>query len=159
MDIQLDSLTQAIFDRLSGDEVLGGWLAPSVITDEGPAIYSTIPVPPGAKLPYVVADGGNVTAEPDDPAPVAQYRDVIRDIHCYDGRPDDGGGSVIRVNAIAERVRALFHQLSLALPMEGSYAKNLRLLASGPVVNDGPTAFGRVVSLHMRIAVAAAVEA
>lgn len=157
MVVPIDALSLAIFERLAGDPALDDLLARTVIgSADGPAIYTTIPVPSGAVLPYVVVYGPIIN-EPDDPAPSAPFRDPLTfDVHCYAPRPDDGGGSVATVNAIAERVLVLFHREALSLPLEGVYAKNLDLFVSGPIVHDGPTAFGRLLTLNMRVAVAPA---
>lgn len=146
--VDVDPMTQAIFDRLAGDATLDALLARTVIGDgTGPAVYSSDPVPPNAVLPYVVI-GANVGAGYVGHSVRESMRDVIRDVSAYADRPDDGGGSVALVNAIADRVRELFHQQVLALPGSGEWARNPRLVASGPIPNDGQHAFGRVVSLH-----------
>lgn len=147
----MDALSSAIFDRLAGDATLDGLLARTVIgAGTGPAIYSTIPVPPTAQLPYVVAYAGDVVSTNEDPLNAAdgEYRRVTRDISCYAARPDDGGGDPSTVQAIGARIRALFHRAPLAL----SDGRNLVAQAAGPHINDGDNAFGRVVSVTFLLA-------
>lgn len=137
----------AITQRLVSDASLDGLLARSVITASAPAVYSTIPVPADAVLPYVVVSGP-VSDVPDD-AFDAEYREVLIDLHAYDSRPDDGGGSVSAVNSIAERVRYLFHRKPLDL------SPSSRCLVSecrGPISLDASEAFGRVTQLRLLVA-------
>lgn len=141
-----NTVLAAIVARLTGDTTLDGLLARSVISTTAPGVYSTLPVPQSAALPFVVVSGP-VTDTPDD-AFDAQYRDVLIDLHAYDSRPDDGGGSVARVNNIAERVRFLFHRKPLHL---GVAYRCLVSECRGPVALDDDVSFGRVMTLRLLI--------
>lgn len=149
----MHAVTQALYDRLAGDATLDALLARTVIEPgTGPAVYTTMRVPPTAALPYVVI-AGDTSNEPDD-AFDAQYRDLQRDIHCYAERPDQGGGSVAVVEQIAKRVLDLLHRQHAALSISG-----FRCLVSevrGPIQNDGDTAFGRVLMARLHLGVQAA---
>lgn len=139
----MNQIVTAIYSRLRGDAQLSGSLATSVI-DSGSAVYTTIPVPRDAVLPYVVITGP-ISDTPDD-AFDAEYRRVLMDIHCYAARPDNGGGSVAVVNNIVERVRELFHRSVLT-----GDPRNLVCEASSVVINDDETAFGRVLTLRLLV--------
>lgn len=147
----MDALGRAIYDALVDDTDLDALLARSVLDAALPAIYTTIPVPQRATMPYIVAYMGDVGSynddvlNPDD----GGYRRVARDVHAYTARPDDGGGDAEPVQTIAERVRRIFHRQRLVL--EGDQV-NLVMQAIGPIINDGEYAFGRVVTLSCLLA-------
>lgn len=148
----MDPLSLAVYRRLRGDDVLDGLLARSVIEAQEAAVYTTDIVPPSAKMPYVHAPGESVTDVPDDRSSTARFRDIARDIGIFDERPEHGGGSVAAVNAIADRVRALFHRQPLWIePGEPGYGRVLDVWCWGPIGNNGPRAFGRVVTLRVRV--------
>lgn len=146
----VDAIATAIYERIAADADIPGMLAASVIDDSEPAIYTTIPVPPGAVMPYIVAYAGDVAALNEDVIGGGEggYLMRYRDVHVYGARPDDGGGDATTVEAIARRLRALFHRQPLVLT-EG---RNLSCSVTGPIINDGERAFGRVVSLALRTA-------
>ena len=142
-----DLVGEAIYVRLSSDHELSALLARDVNDPTRPAIYTVIPVPLGAELPYVVAYAANVSAEDDDVLD-AHYERLGRDIHAYDAHPDDdGGGSAALVNAIAARIHELFHRQTLHI--QGTI-RNLSCSATPPIANDGETAFGRVIGLELQ---------
>lgn len=146
----INGLTAWMYERMVEDADLDAMLARSAIEPDKAAVYSAPLVPPGARLPYVVILGP-IADEPDDTLDGAQYRTPEMDVHAYDARPDAGGGSVARVNDIAERVRTLFHRQHIAAEIPG--ARPLVLRCSGPIVNDGDNAFGRVVTVRALLGV------
>ncbi len=152
----MDSISAKLYTVLSEDAELSGLLGPSVIEPTRAAVYTTIPVPPGASLPYVVAYASNVFATDEDPldepgAASTYYARVGRDIHCYAARPDDGGGSASLVQDLAARVRQLLHRKPVIL----DDGRMLSMRAAPAIANDGDEAFGRVVSLDILVATAA----
>ncbi|MCK9496120.1 MAG: hypothetical protein M0R75_11585 [Dehalococcoidia bacterium] len=138
----IEALLAWMYERMVEDESLDGLLARSALDPSKAAVYNTVPVPVEAKLPYVVISGP-ITDEPDDTFD-AQYRTPEVDLHAYTARRDAGGSSAAPVNAIAERVRELFHRQNFAADITGYRALVIR--CSGPVVNDGTNAYGRVVT-------------
>lgn len=138
----INEILSAIYSRLRADSTLTGLLAASV--GGGSAVYSGSLVPGNAVLPYI-AINGPISDVPDDTFD-AQYRGSLWDIHCYDHRPDGGGGSVARVNSIAERVRTLLHRQPLTLAGD---PRNLVCAVEMVSINDDSSAFGRVVQLRL----------
>lgn len=137
----INGLVAWMYERMVEDADLDEMLARSVIEPAKPAVYSTVPVPPGARMPYAVIVAP-ISDEPDDTFD-AEYRRPWVDLHAYDSRPDAGSGSTARVNDIAERIRALFHGQYYA-DVPGTRVLSMR--CSGPVANDGDHAFGRVIT-------------
>lgn len=146
----INALVAWMYDRMVEDDSLDAILARSAIVPAAAAVYSSFPVPAGAEMPYVVISGP-VTDEPLDTFD-AEYRTPEVDVHVYDSRPAAGGGSVARVNTAAERIRALFHRSAFEADIAGVRA--LVIQCSGPVVNDGDHAYGRVVTARSLLAAA-----
>lgn len=129
------NLTAAVFERLAEDAELTAMLA----TYRGePAIFTIDPAPGDATLPYVVSAGE--TAQRDGGAKNRRGREVFRDIRCY----APASGSAVDVEALAERVRALFDRYALAVEGFETWVA----AASGPIVADEVDAYGRVVSVR-----------
>jgi len=127
------NLTEAIYDRLTGDAALVALLA----AYEGqPGVFTIDPAPERADLPFIVS-AGNVTVAPYD-TKTTRGREVWRDVRCY----ADADGSVITVEAIAERVRALLHRQTIAVTDFGMVVAD----CSGPIGADEQDAYGRVVT-------------
>jgi len=129
-------LTGAIYDELAGDATLAGLLA---TYDGGPAIFTADPAPGAAVKPYLVT-AGEVSQGPCDPKN-SRGRELRRDVRCY----DEATGGAARVEAIAERVRALLHRRPLVIP------GFVWLLGecSGPFVADEPGAYARIVTVRL----------
>lgn len=144
----INALLTAIYDRLRADAELSGLLAVSAIDGIGSAVYTGIPVPPSAALPYVVITGP-ISDNPDDTLEGNEYRRVLLDLHCYAARPDSGGGSVVMVNSIAQRVRALVHRQPLTLPGD---LRQLVVAVENVISNDDTAAYGRVLLLRSLVA-------
>lgn len=144
----INALFGWMYDRITNDATLDEILARSVVEPTKGAVYSTIPVPSGAALPYVFLGLG----EGMDPSITfdAEYRRIAVDIHVYDARPDAGGGSVSRVNAAAERLRELFNGVNFEADIPGARALVMR--CSEIQQHDGDNAFGRVIELRCLMA-------
>ena len=129
-------ITQAIYDRLSGDGTLAGLLAEY---RGRPAVFTTEPAPGDAVLPYIVAAGDVAQAAFD--TKTTRGRTITRDVRCYAA----ASGSARTVTAIAERVRHLLHRRALEID------NFVWVMAecSGPMAADGQDAYGRIVTVRM----------
>ena len=134
----MSAITEAIYDVLAGDATLT-----ALLTTYGgePAIFTTDPAPGDAELPYIVS-AGEVAQSPWD-TKTTRGRVATRDVRCY----TDATGSAVAVEAIAERVRALLHRQTLAITDFTCVIAD----CSGPVVADGPDAYGRIVTVRLTI--------
>ena len=134
----MGAITQAIYDRLVGDATLAGLLS---TYGGNPAVFTTDPAPGDADLPYVVTAGA-VSVAPFD-TKTTLGRQVVRDVRCYAAAE----GSAVTVEAIAERVRWLFHRRTLTVAgFSWIWAE-----CSGPIGADEPDAYGRIVTVSMTI--------
>jgi regulator of RNase E activity RraA len=68
-------------------------------------------------------------------------RELLRDIHAYTAVT----GSATTVEAMGERIRALFHRQLLTVAGFSS----VLTLASGPIQHDGEDFYGRVVTVRL----------
>ncbi len=130
------NLTAALYDRLAGDATLAAFLAEY---DGGPAIFTTDPAPEDAELPYVVS-AGEVSQRAFD-SKTTRGREVWRDVRCY----APSSGSAATVEAMAERVRALFHRYRLEVDGHEVIVAEV----SGPVTADEDDAYARVLTLRL----------
>ena len=130
------NLTEAIYDRLSGDAELVALLG---TYHGGPAIFTTDPAPGDAALPYIVSSGE--FAQRRYEAKNLRGREVFRDVRCYAAT----AGSAVTVEAMAERVRALLLRHVLAIEGFGTLVADV----SGPVAADEADAHGRIVSVGL----------
>ena len=130
------NLTTAIHARLAGDATLAAFLAEYA---GEPAVFSTDPAPGDATLPYLVS-AGHVSDRAYD-TKTTRGRQVYRDVRCY----APASGSVVTVEEIAERVRALLHRHALAVDGHETWVAE----ASGPTAADEEDAYGRIVSLRL----------
>jgi len=128
--------TAAVYERLAGDAELIGLLAEY---RGGPAIFTIDPVPGDATLPYIVT-AGEVAQSPFD-TKNSLGRRAYRDVRCYASNKE---GSVVVIEAIAERVRALFHRYELSVDGFGVLVAS----CNGPVVADEDDAYGRIVTVQ-----------
>ena len=129
-------LTAAIYDILAADVTLTGLLA----TYKGsPAIFTTDPAPGDAAMPYIVT-AGEVSQSPFD-TKNSRGREAMRDVRCY-AEPD---GSVITIEAIVERVRALLHRQSIPIAGFNWMISD----CTGPLAADEQDAYGRIISLRV----------
>ncbi len=104
-----------------------------------PAVFTTDPPPGDARLPYIMTTG-EVACTADD-TKTGCGRVVMRDVRCY----AEADGSAVTVEAMAERVRQLFHRRP---PAVDGY-QVLVAECSGPVVADEPDCYGRVVTVRL----------
>lgn len=129
-------LTAALYIKLAADATLVGMLA----TYNGePGIFTTDPVPGDAVLPYIVT-AGEVTQFPWD-TKLSRGRGLIRDIRCY----GEDTGSVIEIESIAERVRAILHRQPITIAGFQWVISD----CSGPIVADESGVYGRILSLSL----------
>jgi hypothetical protein len=131
-------ITAAIQSRMANDATLAALLA---TYDGVPAVFTTDPVPGDATLPYVVSAGEAVNTPFDTKTTLG--RKIWRDVRCY----DNAGGSAVKVEAIADRVRVLFHRQSFLIP---GFAWILAE-CSGPIVADEQDAYGRIVTVKLTL--------
>lgn len=129
--------TQAFHAALAGDPDLIALLASY---KGNPAVFTIDPVPGDADTPYVVTVGEAVHLPWD--TKTSRGREFIRDIRAY----ADEDGNNVPVEAIAERVRAIFHRRALVI---GGYNWIISDV-TGPIVADGPGFYGRVVSVTVK---------
>ena len=130
------NLTAAIYDRMAGDAALTALVASY---GAGPAVFTTDPAPGDAELPYIVS-AGEVAQSASD-TKTTRGRQVWRDVRCY----APAIGSAETVEAIAERVRALFHRHALEVDGFETWVAE----AGGPIAADEDDAYGRIVSLRL----------
>jgi len=131
------NLAAAIYDKLSVDGTLTGLLSDY---NGSPAIFTSHPAPGDAELPYIVT-AGEVSHLPFD-TKTTRGRELIRDVRCY----AEAGGSVIVIEAMAERVRALLHRQELVISGFNWIISN----CSGPLAADERDAYGRIISLSLK---------
>ncbi len=132
----MDALSEAFWERMVGDAALASLLA----TYSGnAAVFTTDPAPGNAVLPYVVTAGQAVDTPFD--TKTTRGRQIWRDVRCYAER--DGSAAV--VEAIAERVRELFHRHMLAV----SFFETWIAECAGPIVHDEADAYGRIVTVKL----------
>ncbi|MDZ4346863.1 MAG: hypothetical protein U1E51_31000 [Candidatus Binatia bacterium] len=132
------NLAAAFYDRLTGDGTLTGMLS----TYKGhPAVFTIDPAPEEAIMPYLVT-AGNVVDSPDD-TKTSRGRDVWRDIRCYATR----SGSVIAIEAIAERVRELFHRHELTVEDHETWMAE----CSGPIKADEDDCYARIITVKLNL--------
>lgn len=130
------NLSSAIYDLLAADATLTGLLA---TYKGGPTIFTTDPDPGDALMPYIVTVG-EVSQSPFD-TKNSRGREIIRDIRCY-AEPD---GSVITIEAIAERVRYLLHRQPITIAGFNWMISD----CTGPLAADEQDAYGRIVSVRI----------
>lgn len=135
----MGAITQAFHARMAGDAALTAMLS---TYNGAPAIFTIEPVPGDARLPFIVAVG-DVASSPFD-TKTTRGRDITRDIRCY----TEASGSMVGIEAIAERVRALFHRHRLAISGFGT----LVAVASGPTIAPtDDTVYGMLVTVRLII--------
>jgi hypothetical protein len=129
-------LTEAIYNRLAGDGTLAVMLSQYQGT---PSVFTIDPAPGDAKLPYIVTSG-EVTQVPFD-TKTTRGRSLIRDVRIY----AEADGSVVTIEAMAERVRYLLHRQTLTIAGFAWVISDV----SGPIVADEPGKYGRILSLSL----------
>jgi hypothetical protein len=132
-------LTAGIHSRLAGDGTLVGLLA---TYGDGAAVFTTDPAPADADLPYIVT-AGEVVQTPAD-TKNSRGRDAVRDVRCY----ASATGSVVLIEAIAERARALLHRHELAI--DDGY-RTVVADVTGPIVADERDVYGRILSVRFLV--------
>ena len=128
-------LTAAIDARLRGDATLVAMLADY---NGQAAVFTIDPAPGDASMPYIVTAGEVADSAYDTKTTVG--RDLRRDVRCY----APVAGTVVTIEAIAERVRALLHRQPLSVDGYDVWMAE----CSGPIVADEPDAYGRIVTVR-----------
>lgn len=132
----MNMLTRAIYGIMVADGTLTALLA----TYGGePAIFTTDPAPPDATRPYIVTVGA-VALLPADTKTTLGI-DARRDIRCY----ADADGSAGTVEAIAWRVRELFHRQAVAMDDYSVWWCDVTSVVNA----DEPGVYGRVVTVRL----------
>lgn len=130
-------ISKAVMDKLRQDSILVDLLS---VGDTGkPSVYLQGPPPGTVRFPFIISPG-NVADAPFD-TKTSQGRDIQRDIAAYD-HADNG---VAAVEAIAERIRAIFHYTSVSVEGWGTV---LTEVISGPIANDGERTVGRLLTVR-----------
>ncbi len=129
-------LTASIYNRLAGDVTLTALL--STYNGE-PAIFTIDPAPGDAALPYIVT-AGEASQAPWD-TKLTRGRSLVRDVRFY----ADADGSVILIESMVERGRALLHRQPLTIAGFTWVISDV----SGPIVADEPGVYGRILSLSL----------
>lgn len=129
-------ITQGIYDRLSQDGTLTGWLADY---RGGPAIFTTDPAPGDAVLPYLVSAGSTTDNAWD--TKLDRGRQVWRDVRCYAA----ANGDASLVEDIAERVRTLLHRHKLTVSGQDVWVAE----CGGPAAADEQDVYGRIVTVRL----------
>ncbi len=132
------NLTNAFHDLMTGDPTLAAMVA---VYGGAAAVFTMEPVPGDALLPYIVT-AGEVVDTPFD-TKTSRGRTVWRDVRCY----TSAGGSAADVEAMSERVRALFHRQYISITDFAWIWGE----CSGPVVADEQDAYGRIVTVKLTI--------
>ena len=140
------SVTSASFYTvLSGDGTLTaalGTYTPSTGAAR-PAIFTYEPIPKNVEGPYVISVG-EIADNPDLETKDSEGRRMVRDIRVY----APAKGSSAAIETIAERIRTLFHRVSLSV----SGFKTIYVNVSGPVTADEEEVYGRVLSVELLLA-------
>jgi len=139
----MNALTTAIFNVLSNDATIAAMLS----TYEGlPAVISADEVPNDVKRPYVVIDGAMHDEPWDGKVEEVHGREIHLDIRMY----TDATGSVVALDAIAERVRALLHLVQLNVT---GYTTIIARCIAGPLkVPTAPQIMGRMLTFQWTLA-------
>jgi hypothetical protein len=133
-------LSAAFYDVMANDVTLTGLIS---TYNGNPAIFTIDPAPgdvsTSTNMKFIVT-AGEVTQTPFD-TKNSLGRNAIRDIRCY----APANGSAIEVEAIAERVRTLFHRQIIAIAGFNNIITNV----TGPLAADEVDAYGRILSVEI----------
>lgn len=138
----MSAITQAVFDRLVNDVTLTGLLG---AFGGNPSIFTQVPLPSGLTLeangPYILTTG-DVSQDPGSTdTKNSSGRELVRDIRCF----TDLNKSASDVEAIAERVRALFHRQTFTITGFTVVVSEV----TGPIEADEEDALGRIVTVRL----------
>lgn len=130
------SLSASLYARMVADEPLAALLA---VYDGKPAVFTIDPPPEDAVLPYVITPGELAT----NPFDTKDLRglELFQDVRCYTART----GSAIDVDAIAARVRAMFHRQPIAVDGRQSLLTSV----TGPRIAPDDDAYGRLLTVRV----------
>ncbi len=130
------NLAAAFYDRMAGDATLTAMLG---AYNGEPCIFTVDPAPEDADMPCIVS-AGEVAQSPFD-TKTTRGRQVWRDVRCY----APATGSAVTLEAVAERVRELFHRHELAVDGFETWIAEV----TGPVEADEEDAYGRLVTVRL----------
>ena len=133
----MSALTKVFYDTMAEDDILA-----SLITNFAgfPAVFTTEPVPADAVLPYIVTPGESTVLQFETKSHGG--REVFRDIRCY----AEASGSAVIVEAMAERVRELFHRQ--VIPVTGFDTVSVEVV-DGPLALDQDGIYGRIMTIRL----------
>lgn len=141
----MSAITQAFFDRLTGDTALTGQLG---TYNGGPSVFTKIPLPAdfdiAANGPYILTTGESSQTPGEIDTKNSAGRVIDRDVRCF----ADLALSPSTIEDIAERVRDLFHRQ--AINMTGFTTTIAE--ATGPIEADEDDALGRIVTVSLTLA-------
>lgn len=131
------NLAKSFYSRMAGDPVLTALLG---TYEGGPAVFTGDP-PDNAAMPWIIV-GGSAGDTPFD-TKTTRGREVWKDVQCYAPKTE----STVTIDAIAERVRELFHRHSLEVDGYEVWVADV----SGPTGADEQDAYGRIVEVHLKL--------
>ncbi len=130
----------AIYTALVGD----GTLVALLPKFQGrPNVFTYEPIPKKVDKPYIVTVG-EVSNVPELDTKDSTGRRIVRDIRIYAALT----GKSAEIEAIAERVRTVFHRGSLSV----SGFKTIYVNVTGPITVDEEDVYGRVLSVELLLA-------
>ena len=145
----MNALTQAIFNKLSGDGALTAMLAVYPPASGTPAIFSAEPVPLDASLPYVCWNGPLHDAAWGGKTDRKTFREVTLDIRIYAAgvlEADGSSSSAKAIDNIAERVRTLLNEVTLTV---SGYTNIIAQCMAGPIqIPTDPRFQGRAITFQ-----------
>lgn len=145
--------TKAFFDLLRTDTTLCNMLAyyPPHTGSTKPAIFTADPPPDNADMPYIIITGHIMDNALDTKSSTG--RDFIRDIRCYTDATkltstyEVRSTSTYKVEEIAERVRSILHNKTIAVEGYSQIGKLQCSARQGPIE---PDAYGQIVEVRYK---------
>jgi hypothetical protein len=128
--------TAAVYSALANDATLTAMLS---LYGGSPAIFTTMPIPEDVELPYIITEG-EIGNAPFDTKGI-EGREIIRDVRCY----AEATGSAVEVEAISERVRAIFHRQALTI----TGWTNIITIADNILTADEDGVYGRILTIRL----------
>lgn len=129
-------ITKAFYDQMANDSILTGMIGS---LRGRPCIFTDGPIPGDAPMPLIVSIG-EISHEPFD-TKTDLGREIRRDIACY----AKATGSAVTIEAIAERIRFLFHRVALSIPN----LSTILCVTTGPIVAPtDETVVGRILTVR-----------
>ncbi len=141
----MSAFSSGFYTILSGDTTLTNLLGTFTPTTGSarPAIFTYEPIPKNVEGPYVITVG-EISDEPALDTKDSTGRRIVRDIRAY----VPAKGSTAAIETIADRIRVLFHRVSVSM----SGFTTIYVNVSGPIVLDELDVYGRVLSVELLLA-------